>query len=120
MSKTKGLLFAIIMMLAVAMAGCGSNNSKYSRNPNYTYGELGSGSIEDFYKLTGEKTQGKYEDYSDFGKGSKGSYYVTVSETSDGGVVAYGEGIYVYSSDKKDKKDVGTALFRECKHNRQN
>ena len=114
MKAVKSFLLIIMIILLV---GCSSKESD-SKNPHFTYGTLQNDNIEAVFDLEGNPTQQLVEDYSQgVAYGSKGSYFINVCETTSGGVVAYGEGKYVYSPDKNDKDDVRNALIQECVKN---
>ncbi len=114
MKSIKSFLLIIIVVLFV---GCSATEDS-SRNPKYTYGTLENGNIEAVYNLEGNPVQQLVEDYSKgVAYGSKGSYFINICETTCGGIVAYGEGKYVYSPDKDDKNGVKNALIQECMNN---
>ena len=109
--------FKIITLSAVLaislLCGCGSK-PKVSRNPDYIYGEIPNGGIETIYPLTGEKTQTGYEALEPDKSGVAKNFFISVSDTVSGGVVAYGKGLYVYSPDKNDRDGVTNELVTEC------
>lgn len=112
--KKFGIYTLTIILTTLLLCGCGSNSkNQYSRNPNYTYGEIPNGGITAIYTLMGEQTQTHYDVVDSIKTGMKGSLNVTTSETNSGGVVAYGGGMYVYSPDKNDKSKVTNALMNE-------
>ena len=116
MRKINNLLLAIIFTLGITfvLSSCNSK-SEYTRNPDYTYGTYENDDIESIYTLNGNPEQYYMEDYSDgVSKGSQGSYFINVCTTDDGGIIAYGDGLYVYSPDKNDKNSVKNALISEC------
>lgn len=103
MKKTIGLFFLIFI---IALTGCNSKHEN-SKNSKYVYGTFQNGDISSVYTLVGNPSQYSLQDYTEgVGKGAIGSYFINVCETESGGVVAYGEGMYVYSPDKNDKNDV--------------
>ncbi len=100
------LLVLFIMMIT---AGCGLN--KYERNADYTYGTYRDG-IETVFELTGDVSREITSSFEQ-DKGFSSSVVIRVLETTTGGVVAFAEGKYVYSSDVADKKGVKDALITE-------
>lgn len=115
----KALLLAAIITFGVILTGCGSK-SEYTRNSDYTYGKLSNDNIESVYELIGTKTEYSIDDYTDgITTGSKGHYFVTISETASGGVVAWGENMYVYSPDKSNIDNVRNALVSELMNQNQ-
>lgn len=113
--KSRLSLVMAIITLGIILTACGSKKETYhyQRNPEYTYGSIGSGGITEIYDITGETKQTAYNML-----GQSEVIVVTASETSSGGVVAYGGNKYVYSSDKKDKDAVSSALYDELIHSK--
>ncbi len=104
-----------IRVMLISSINTAKQNSEKSK---YTYGTLESDTIEAVYNLEGNPVQQLVEDYSKgVSYGSKGSYFINICETTCGGVVAYGEGRYVYSPDRGDKNGVKNALIQEFMKN---
>ena len=99
--------FCLIMFCVVlcdVLPGCGKKDSQ--RNNKFTYGTLENNNIESVYELSGGTSQFAVKDFSNQEIGSVDIGMVNLSETADGGVVAWGSNIYVYSPDKNDKNQV--------------
>ena len=107
MKKILAVLLALMIMLVTA--GCGSD--KNGRNPDYEYGTYSNG-IESVFELTGDISK-EITSAFDRDKGFSSSVVVRISETAKGGVVAFAEGVYVYSPEASDKKDVKNSLISE-------
>lgn len=105
----KFLAVLLALMIMVITAGCGSD--KNGRNPDYEYGTYVDG-IETVFELTGDVSK-EITSAFDQDKGFSSSVVVKISETATGGVVAFAEGKYVYSSQASDVKDIKNELIAE-------
>ncbi len=111
MKKKSVLSLLLIVFLVFLFCACSNGDGRKSE---FTYGNISDG-ME--YTLIGETQQQFMSIYSK--SGFNKSAFSTVSETDDGGIVAYGEGIYVYSPDKNDKQEVLNEWYRECCKNQE-
>ncbi len=103
MKKYISLLFITLFIFS----GCTQAEDK---NPKYTYGTY-SGDISSVYNLAEEPSSNMAVKYKEpFGSGVEKEFFVCSAKTTDGGIVAYYDGKYVYSPDSSDKEDV----INEC------
>lgn len=112
--KRNNILFVYLIIIFVMMLTACNSGTEYKRNADYTYGTLTTDGIESVYKLEGTPSQYCVDIPSGASKGANSSYFINVCKTDSGGIVAYGEGLYVYSPDKNDKNSVINALISEC------
>lgn len=113
------IIIAVIAGLLIFRSINSKKPKPYTRNPEYTYGEVPEAGIESIFELTGTQAQTAFDSTiidRENGRDAEQAYGVHMvysSETSDGGVVAYDNIMYVYSPDKNEKSGVESAVQSE-------
>ena len=107
MKKYSFILIMLISASSLLLTSCSSD-----QNNEYTYGTYENDDISSVYELVGTPEYRYSQLYADgVKKGVDSNLGIYVCETASGGIVAYAEGMYVYSPDKNDKNGVATALI---------